>query len=168
MNRSDLGLDPDQLRELVIRPTLKHLDLWSLASENLVLGTAIVESKLKAIKQYGTGPALGLWQMEPFTHNDIWRTHLIGRPLGDKVRSFVPVSFGVPSPSHLMTSLQYGAAMCRIHYLRVRAPLPAPNDALGMAKYWKDYYNTRLGKGTVEKALPAFRFAMESIDEHSY
>ncbi len=168
MNRSDLGLDLDQLRELIVRPTLKDIDLYSLAAENLVLGTAITESRLKAIKQYGKGPALGLWQMEPFTHNDIWRTHLTGQYLGARIARLVSPNGARPAAENMVWNLKYAAAMCRVHYLRVRSPLPAPNDALGMARYWKDFYNTRLGKGTVEKALPAFQLAVSSVDEHDY
>jgi hypothetical protein len=49
--------------------------------------------------------------------------------------------------------------MCRVHYLRVKEALPTENDAAGMASYWKRYYNTVLGKGTIEQALPSFRVA---------
>jgi hypothetical protein len=46
--------------------------------------------------------------------------------------------------------------MCRLHYRRVAEPLPAAKDTEAMAAYWKAHYNTPLGKGTVEKALPRF------------
>lgn len=36
----------DDLRHLVIRDTLNYLDDWSLAAENLLLGTAAQESGL--------------------------------------------------------------------------------------------------------------------------
>ena len=39
-----VALDAKQLRELVIRPALMEIELWSEAAEELVLGTAIVES----------------------------------------------------------------------------------------------------------------------------
>ena len=39
-----MALDAKQLRELVIRPALMEIELWSEAAEELVLGTAIVES----------------------------------------------------------------------------------------------------------------------------
>ena len=40
-----------------------------------LLGTARVESDLRHRRQIG-GPALGLFQMEPATHNDIWESYL--------------------------------------------------------------------------------------------
>ena len=39
-------------------------------------------------------------------------------------------------------------AMCRLHYRRV--PKPLPGSLLEQAKYWKQYYNTAKGKGTVD------------------
>jgi hypothetical protein len=159
-----LGLDAQQLRLLVIRPTLTSIGLWSQAAENLVLGTGIVESRLQYIKQLGTGPALGLFQMEPFTHNDLWRTTLWGTELGMKVGNLIRPFVGVaPSPTHLIGNLFYAAAMCRVHYRRIKAPLP-DNTPVELARYWKQYYNTPLGAGTVEKALPAFATAVNSYE----
>ena len=49
-----VALDASQLRKLVIQPALSEIELWSPAAEELVLGTAIVESQLAFIKQLGT------------------------------------------------------------------------------------------------------------------
>ena len=59
-----------QTLALVICPALEKLSLWSPSAEELVLGTAIVESGLTYLKQHGDGPALGLWQVEPATHDE--------------------------------------------------------------------------------------------------
>lgn len=48
-----MGINPHQLRDLVIRPTLKRLGFWSTAAEELVLGTAIQESSLQYLQQLG-------------------------------------------------------------------------------------------------------------------
>ncbi len=55
-----MSLDATQLRQMVIKPALEKLGLWSTAAEELVLGTTIVESALAYIRQHGDGPALGL------------------------------------------------------------------------------------------------------------
>ncbi len=52
--------------------------------------------------------------------------------------------------SNLYAILPYATAMCRIHYLRVKEPLPDIHPVT-MGSYWKKYYNTELGKGTVEE-----------------
>ena len=66
-----MALDASQLRRLVIQPALSEIELWSPAAEELVLGTAIVDSRLSFIKQLGSGPAFGLWQIEQDTHRDV-------------------------------------------------------------------------------------------------
>ena len=61
-----------QILSMVIRPALAKINLWSRSAEELVLGTAIVESGLTWFRQWGDGPALGLWQVEPSTQNDLY------------------------------------------------------------------------------------------------
>ena len=64
------GLNLDHFRADVIQPTLAHLDgddaprFQGLAAENLLLGTALVESGLHYLHQLGGGPALGIYQIE--------------------------------------------------------------------------------------------------------
>ena len=57
----------------VIHPTLCSLTeiSYAAAAVELPLGTARVESGLRHRRQIGGGPALGLSQMEPNTHDDI-------------------------------------------------------------------------------------------------
>jgi hypothetical protein len=156
------GLDIKQVRQHIVRPTLEAIGLWSETAENLVLGTAVTESGLRYVKQLGKGPALGICQMEPFTHNDIWRTTLLGKQLGARVGNLVrPFGGGTPSPTEMIGNLNYAVAMCRAHYWRIRAPLPE-NEPEALAKYWKRYYNTELGKGRWETAAEHFARAIEA------
>lgn len=136
------------LRNEVVRPALEHIDRWSLPAEQLVLATAVHESNACYLRQIGGGPALGLWQMEPATEEDIWGNYLVYRkPLASAVRALLASS---PSrTSQLVTNLLYGAAMARIHYLRDPRPLPPAGDARAMGECWKRHYNTPLGAGTV-------------------
>ncbi len=107
-------LDPGHFRRDVVRPALEHLELWSESAENLLLGTALVESGLRSLSQRGGGPALGLFQIERATHDDI-RTNFLRyrRALSAKVEALV-----APQPSRprqLVTNLAYAAAMARVH-----------------------------------------------------
>ena len=106
-----------QIRSLVIRPALSKINLWSPSAEELVLGTAIVESGLTYIRQWGDGPALGLWQVEPSTQNDLYTNFLQYRPeLGSAL-----IELRAPNLSmdeNLATNLMYGAAVCRLCYYR--------------------------------------------------
>jgi hypothetical protein len=136
----------------VIRPALQAIELDSAAAEQLLLGTALQESDLRATVQDGGGPALGYFQMEPNTHNDIWTNYLaFHADLAGKVRSLAGVAAGAPNARILVTNHRYAAAMTRVHYLRVSAPLPAAGDVMAMADYWKDHYNTSGGAGSAEQ-----------------
>lgn len=146
----------ENLRDCVIRPTLKHLGLYSPAAENLVLGTALVESKAEYLRQI-KGPALGLWQIEPATWQDLhenflrFRTDLRARL--DELSTTAKMTEG---PLEMVGNLYYGCAVCRLIYRRAPEPLPDADDAEGMASYWKRFYNSSLGSGTVQRALAHF------------
>lgn len=145
-----MGIDPGQLRRLIIRPVLLHLDAHSRAAENLLLGTAAQESHLgEYLAQIGGGPARGIFQMEPATRRDI------DQYLRRKSRLRLKVEyFKLPAlPAQLYGNLYYAAAMCRIHYWRVTESLPRADDIEGLAAYWKRYYNTPLGHGTITQFL---------------
>jgi hypothetical protein len=152
-----VSIDKEQLREL-IREVLVEIDLHSDSAEELLMMTAATESHLgKYIKQVGNVPngGLGIFQMERATEEDIWSNYLAYRSeLSDKVVDVV--GGGGLSKFELKANLTYQIVMARIHYLRVKARLPAADDVGGMAHYWKKHYNSRLGKGTVEKAVESY------------
>lgn len=139
-------LNAEHLRLLVVRPTLVELDMWSNSAENLLMGTAAQESGLRHLRQLGGGPALGLYQMEPATHDDIWKNWLSHRP---KMAARVGAFCGMHPDRHaqLVTNFSYATAMARIHYYRVPAPLPDADDIIGLGAYWKAHYNTYMGAG---------------------
>ena len=137
-----------QTLALVIRPVLEKLKLWSLSAEELVLGTPIVESGLTYLKQHGDGPALGLWQVEPATHDDLYTNFLNYRPeLGSKLMELRAPNLSMGE--NLATNLMYGAAVCRLCYYRKPDALPAAGDIEGQGHFWKQNYNTIFGKGKV-------------------
>lgn len=149
------GLDVEQFRNRIVLPVLQHLTLWTVQAEALVLGTCLQESNLHFLAQLNGGPARGVAQMEKATHDDIWENYLAFRPsLADSVRKF---AIGEPDFEEMEGNLYYAIAMCRIKYLRVRFPIPT--TPLGMAAYWKQWYNSALGAGTIEEALVHFERA---------
>lgn len=144
-----------QFRELIVRPALQSIGLYSISAEELVLGTALQESRLTYIKQLGRGPALGFFQMEPATFSDIWVNYLkYNRALGERVEKLAITP--ATDPNNLIYSLPFAAAMCRVHYLRVPEALPEQGDYEGQAEYWKEHYNTFLGAGTEEGYLESW------------
>jgi hypothetical protein len=144
-----------QLRTLIIEPALQMLGLHSEAAVHLLLGTAAVESAMGHYIAQVNGPAQGIFQMEPATYRDLWANYIAFHPeIENKLRD--DFRGRATNPSQMVYDLRYAAAMCRIHYLRIREPLPDAHDIEGMAQYWKRYYNTALGKGTPEKFIRAF------------
>lgn len=159
-----MPINPDQLRTLVVKPVLAALDLSAPdVAENLIMGTAAHESHLgDYIKQVGGGPAMGIYQMEPATLNDCYVNYLDypGRAdLKARVDAFLAsqpaTASGIPDKAaQLTTNLAYATAMCRIRYYRAPAAMPSDaNDVNALAAYWKQYYNTELGAGTVEQFI---------------
>lgn len=148
-------MNADQLREL-ITVVLEELDLYSEDAVELLMLTAAQESHLgKYIRQIN-GPALGIFQMEPSTERDIWYNYLRYKP--DIARRVYPmVGNSNFNNLQLFGNLLYQIAMARIHYLRVPKALPSKDDVDAMARYWKRYYNTPLGKGTTLEAVANYR-----------
>ena len=145
-----MGIHVNHLRELIVRPVLRELEMHSRAAENVVLGTAAVESAMGHwLRQNPRGPALGIYQCEVATHNDLIWTWLHHKPeLWSRLVSATKVI--KPEAGMLVGNLWYATGICRLHYRRVPDPLPDADDIDGLGGYWKRYYNTRLGAGTVE------------------
>ena len=148
-------LDVKQFVEYIIRPTLKEIGYYSEAAENLLIGTAVQESHLVYIQQI-KGPAVGVYQCEPNTYNDMWENYINYRsPLTQNLRSIASKRYSTTDidVKELHGNLNYATAICRVHYMRVSEPLPDANDVQGMAAYWKRYYNTALGAGSIDQFI---------------
>lgn len=157
-----------QFRHEIVRPALKAANLWSEAAENLVLGTGVQESLLAWVKQRGAGPALGFYQMEPATASDICHRFLSTRAemsmaLGKATWPHIARPTGY---SHLRDSdiarllvedLRFATIMCRLRYWMMPQKLPEANDIEGLSRYWKEKYNTVLGKGSAVEWAEKYR-----------
>lgn len=165
-------LNVGQFRDYVIVPALDWLEEWRLAftpeksclnspeAVSLLLGTALTESHLTYIKQLGGGPALGFFQMEPATHDDIWQNWIVYQP------NLEPIIRDVSKnalPEDMIWNMQYAAIMCRLHYRRV--PKSLPTTVFGMAQYWKKYYNTKAGKGRIEDFVSSAEQILTTLGE---
>lgn len=157
---SNMGLDPIQFQEEVIEPTLDCMGriidpkMASTEAKELMLGTGCAESQLKYIKQLGEGPALGLFQMEPATYADhVKYCERKGEDFKNKVIYCIYQEMyrEMPHASHLVFNLRLQVVFARLHYWRVSEPIPKATPA--QAAYWKQFYNSPLGQGTVAHYL---------------
>ena len=138
----------------IIKLALQHLDLDSEDARSLIYATGKAESGYTTLQQYGGGPALGFFQMEPNTALDIWNNYVMYRPnYRDKLYS---LGFNDGTLEYcLLSNVGLQAAFCRLHYRRVPSALPGNNDLKSQGEYWKKYYNSHLGKGTVKHFMEA-------------
>ena len=139
----------------LIASVLKELNLHSDNAVNLLIGTAAQESHLgRYRKQLGGGPALGIFQMEPATFDDIVKNYLRYKPeLAARIERVARISRF--KAEDLENNDLLATCMARVHYLRVREAIPS--DLEGWARYWKRYYNTPLGKGTEEEFIANYK-----------
>lgn len=136
------------IKENCIIPALVAINSYTENAADMVLATGAVESLYRHVRQIN-GPALGWFQMEPATHDDIW-THFLGPTSRQHlVNGLADLSKRPGDYQELEVNPWYAAAMCRIHYLRNPEKIPQANDRLSQANYWKKWYNTKHGKGTV-------------------
>lgn len=155
--------DPDQFCQYVIEPALKEIGLYSKGAEQLLLGTCCAESKLGTYLHQVRGPALGVFQMEPNTHADIWENYLRYRPdLKETIRELVPLAMWDTEEDRvhhetLIYDLKYAAVMARLKYRRSPKAIPPVDDWNGFASIWKSVYNSQLGAGTHFHFMNALR-----------
>lgn len=147
-----MPIEHTQFRSLVDR-VLDAVGLGGEDARELLLLTAAHESHLGTYIRQVRGPALGVYQMEPATHDDIWRNFLAHRPALAKEAHLLA---GYDRLLQLEADLAYQTLMARIHYLRIPAPLPWSGDVWAMAEYWKQWWNTPLGRGRPDQAVASY------------
>lgn len=154
----DTVINSNQLRKYVVEAELVRLGLYSKAAENLLMGTAAQESRLgEYLVQLGNGPARGIFQMEKATEKDIWENYLKYKHNISATILKVTASPVPHTTDEILWNLRYATAMTRIHYLRVKEKLPDHDDVEALARYWKKYYNTSLGRGTEEEFIKNYQ-----------
>lgn len=134
-----------------VEDTLQKFGYYSPDAVNLILGTIAQESQYgKYHRQLGNGPAFGIAQMEPATFNDIIKNYLRYHPeITERIKAVCHVN--ELNAIDLLNNDRLAVCMCRVNYLRVAAKLPISIE--GYSAYWKKYYNTIKGKGTVSEFI---------------
>ncbi len=142
-----------QFRELIVKSTLNDLLMYSKNAEELMVFTCAVESLGGTYIAQVKGPALGIYQMEPQTYNDIWQNYIMlhGNLLMRFLSSFHIVF--MPPEEMLIYDLRFATAMTRLFYARIKAPLPPADDVDAIWEYYKLYYNTPLGAAQKDASM---------------
>ena len=133
-------INPAQLRDLITR-TLKQIPHgYSNDAVELLMMIAAHESKLGTyIKQVG-GPALGIFQIEPATHDDVFDN-------GDScIHNASLLGYDLECSEMLEYDLRYQILMARQKLFMISEPIPPANMVDDMSEYCKKYWNTESGK----------------------
>jgi hypothetical protein len=141
----------------LVESTLKEIDLYSKNAEELLMGTAAQEGHMGEYRiQLGGGPALGIMQIEPTTHDDCW-TNFLNYKHELKSRILTVSGLKEPSVEALQNNDIYSICIARVKYYRDREPIPDYKDLEGLAKYWKRVYNSEKGKGKPEEFIKNYK-----------
>jgi hypothetical protein len=141
-------MNKEQLVNLVVIPTLKEI-AKGIGAKPVLAITMIIAHESKGgnyLKQIGGGPALGIIQMEPTTHDSIWdngdsiwdNAFLMGIVTKDEFDNKRQ-----PLAGRLIYDLRYNVFMARQYLFMDTAPLPS--TPYQMSAYLKDYWNSAGG-----------------------
>lgn len=159
-------INTNQLRN-VIEGTLRKFEelggaKYSEDAVDLLLMIAAHESGRGTYLYQVKGPALGIYQMEPVTFRGLYKDFISkNKTLDFAVSKFVPSSkslVGSDFAELLVTDLRYATVLARVFFMRFKEPIPTTD--IGKAEYAKKYWNTELGKATVNDYLTAFKRAV--------
>ena len=150
----------DDLRHLVIRDTLHYLNDWSLAAENLLLGTAAQESGFGG--GWNKGRRMGLYHITPAMHRAVWDKYLIHNPqLASEVRGMAGQHSFLRAPhGELVTNLKYATAIAWMVYRRSDQQLPEANNLVALGKFWHRYFHPK-AEGTVADFVKNYQLLVQ-------
>lgn len=146
-------LDYKQFEFLILNPALSALQLDNLSI--LVAGTIAHESKGGTYIKQLNGPALGIAQMEPATHDSIWQSYLPNQNiLTHKLMTLLGFA-RAPKANQMINDMLYSVVMCACLYKwRLESHKEnSPKTIIEAAQVWKKYYNSNQGKGTTDEFI---------------
>ena len=146
-------MNAQQLLDFIIIPTLQYMGHGynSKDAQMLLLATAAIESDCGFYIKQINGPALGIWQMESDTHDDIWENcdALKKQDFAYTIACFNSCRNDLAEL--MITEPVYACAMARLKYSMDKESLPPHNEIFEIYRYYKRIYNTPLGASTFEK-----------------
>ncbi len=120
---------------------------FNRTASHLLLETMAVETRLGQFRDpTPNGAGRGICQFDPIAFRDVQ-----DRASASDILA-IDAEFGINIKFLTHAQLDYSPVVsvifCRLFYKLVKAPIPPSMS--GRAEYWKRYYNTVRGKGTVE------------------
>lgn len=134
----------EQFKKLIIEPALYNIGLWSESATNLLVGTALIESNLKYFKQVPQGPALGLFQIESATYQDICNRSHKYPEIRNKALKYLGYKDFPERAYRLISDIALSVIIARLKYYLHPSSLPPSDDIPALAEYWNTIYNTNI------------------------
>jgi hypothetical protein len=148
-----------ELKDYIVTPTLNSINMGGDDIDMLMICTGMQESRYESLVQTH-GPALGFWQVEPRSHNDVdeWlKTQPALRC------TIIDICGNFFEAETLVWNLKYSLIIARLIYHRAKAPIPSYKDIPAMAEYYCKYYNAG-GKEELEHVKQLFTETIRSIE----
>ena len=139
------------INEVLIR--MEELDIPNTKeARDLIFETGNAETSYRHLEQMGGGPAISFWQLESNTIKDIWENYITYR------KPYIQMAYELGLREGemdfcVMSNVALAVFFCRVYYRRQPGAIPSTPEE--RADYWKEYYNTEGGKGTVKHYLEA-------------
>ena len=119
----------------------------------LIWGTLCAETQLGDYPQK-KALSMGIAQIDEETFINI-QLYVTGKK---KLNEYIKTTIGLDIAEIKYNELKYNTFLsilfCRLFYMRIPEEIPIGVDK--QAYYWKNYYNTMFGKGTVEHYIESF------------
>lgn len=146
---NNMSFNPKHLRELVVKPALEEIGLWSLAAEELIMLTVAVESEFGTfLRQNGSEGGFsvgrGITSVEPETFK--WLKMVFSH--------LIPENATIDD---LVTDLKLAVKVARLRYRVVKEALPQETAIKELAKYWKKYYNASPNGASADEAMKKYK-----------
>ncbi len=143
-------MDLEQLRNNIIKPSLKPLGLWAQDIEALLCATAAQETQGgRHLTKIGI-PSLGIYQMLEGTHNAIWKRNFQQannlRLARDMMKQF---GFGqIPIAFDMVWHNGYATFMAWYFYSNVGAKIPPADDLKAQWEFYNKYWKLPANQST--------------------
>lgn len=155
-----MSIDCYQLKEVIVKPALAAIGLYSDDAVALMMGTCAQETALGTyIVQKGIGyeGGIGIYQLQAPSYYDVWENKIQPYP---NIRAKIKLYLGYEArpPIHrIAADLSLATIMTRFYYSRVIEPIPNRFNIEALGQYWKKYWNTEKGKGTVQQFIDNYK-----------
>ena len=136
-----MGINPQDFRKYIIRPTLKKLGNWTPSLENLLLGTAASASQLGM--ELHSDEGIGVYKIEKAVHHRVWDEFLaFDADLASKVRGFASQREFLANPDmELAINLGYSTAIAWGVYALNKAVIPEDDrDQEALSLCWHQHF----------------------------